>query len=240
MAKRAGPRLVIKEYHPWRGWLFSILLIIVSGTAGWLLPHWIPVSLELTSTNVPSPPILSLQKRLSYLEGENARLREHLTQTQRELEVEQHARADLSVNLVALQNEVLELKRQLSTYKGLVKSLEEQGLHIQALSVSKTATERLLRYRLVLTQGRKTEQLTQGQVQLGIYGVLNGKAARFKLDALSKGSPLIFKFKYFQILKGELLLPKNFKPTQVKIALLLKGHPSKLVERTFDWTLIED
>jgi hypothetical protein len=156
------------------------------------------------------------------------------------LEIEQHARADLSANLVALQDEVLELKRQLATYKGLVKPLEEQGLQIQALTISKTAAERLLRYRLALTQGRKTEQLTQGQVQLAIYGILNGKPARFKLDTLSKGSPITFNFKYFQILEGELLLPKNFKPTQVKIALLLKDHPSKPVERTFDWTSLED
>jgi hypothetical protein len=240
MAKRQSPRLVIKEHRPWRGWLFSILLIVVSGATGWLLPHQIPVLLELTSTNTPPPPILSLQKRLSYLEGENIRLREHLTRTRRELEIEQHARADLSANLVALQDEVLELKRQLATYKGLVKSLEEQGLHIQALTINKTATKGLLRYRLVLTQGRKMDQLTQGQVQFAIYGILDGKPARFELGSLSKGNPTIFKFKYFQILEGELLLPRNFKPTQVKIALLPKGHPSKPVERTFDWISLED
>jgi hypothetical protein len=173
------------------------------------------------------------------LERENTRLQEHLTRTRRELEIEQHARADLSASLVALQDEVLELKSQLATYKGLAKSLEEQGLHIQALTISKTETKGLLRYRLVLTQGREMDQPAQGQVQLVIHGILDGKPTRFELGSLSKDNRLTFKFKYFQILEGELLLPRNFKPTQVKIALLPKDYPSKPVERIFDWASLK-
>ncbi|QBQ53467.1 DUF6776 family protein [Nitrosococcus wardiae] len=238
MAKRTDPRMVIREHRPWRGWLFSIALITVSGIAGWLLPSHLPPLLEQTSNNTPntpSPSALNSQERLSHLQQENIHLRERLAQIQRELEVEQHARADLSANLVNLQEEILGLKRQLATYKGLVKSLEEQGLHIQDLTFSKTATERLLHYRLVLTQGRKVDRLAQGQVHLVIQGILEGKSARFGLDTLSKGNPVTFRFKYFQILEGELLLPRNFKPTQVKIALLPEDNPSKLVERTFEW-----
>lgn len=234
MAKRTDPRIVIKEHRPWRGWLFSIVLITVSGIAGWLLPSRLPLLLEQTQ-DTPQSPALSSQEQLSHLQQENIRLRERLARIQRELEVEQHARADLSANLVNLQDEILGLKRQLATYKGLVKSLEEKGLHIQDLTLSKTATERLLHYRLVLTQGRRVDRLTQGQVHLAIQGVLDGKPARFGLDTLSKGIPLMFKFKYFQILEGELLLPRNFKPTQVKIALIPKDNPSQLVEQTFDW-----
>ncbi|ADE16590.1 conserved hypothetical protein [Nitrosococcus halophilus Nc 4] len=235
MAKRTDPRIVIKEHRPWRGWLFSIVLITVSGIGGWLLSSRLPPLLLEQTQGTPQSPALSSQEQLPHLQQENIRLRERLARLQRELEVEQHARADLSANLVNLQDEILGLKRQLATYKGLVKSLEEKGLHIQDLTLSKTATERLLHYRLVLTQGRRVDRLTQGQVHLAIQGVLDGKPARLGLDTLSKGIPLMFKFKYFQILEGELLLPRNFKPTQVKVALIPKDNPSQLVEQTFDW-----
>lgn len=238
MAKRTDLRVVIKEHRPWRGWLFSILLVTVSGATGWLLSFQPLPLLELGADGASPPPTLRPEGRLSYLQQENARLQEQLARTQRELEIEQHVRANLSANLAALQDQILELRRQLATYKGLAKSLEEQDLRIHDLTFSKTATERLLHYRLVLTQGRKMDQLTQGQVKFTLRGIVEGKPVRFEIDTLSKGTPLIFKFKYFQILRGELLLPRNFKPTRVKITLLPEDNPSQLVERTFDWSAI--
>lgn len=239
MAKNTAPRIVIREHRPWRGGLFSLFLIIFSGAIGWLLSYWLsPPPERAPNSDLPSPVSIS-QKQLSHLQQENSRLREHLTRLQQELEVEQYTRADLNANLVNLQDEMLELTRQLSAYKGLAESLEEQGIHIHDLKFSKTATERLLHYRLVLTQGRRMEHLTQGQVRFVIHGALNGKPARLKIDTLSKGNPLLFKFKYFQILEGEVFLPKNFKPTRVEIALLPKEHPSKAVEQTFRWRSLE-
>lgn len=242
MAKRRGSsRHVIKEHRPWRGWLFSLLLITVSGIVGWLLSHQISASPELTSPSISSPAILGLQKGFSSLKQENAHLHEQLARTQRELEIEQHAHTDLNASLAALQDKVLALRRQLATYKGLMQSLEEQGLHIQALTISNTATERLLRYRIVLTQGRRMDRLIQGQAQFTIYGIIKGKSTQFKFGHPSKkGHSIAFKFRYFQILDGELLLPKDFKPTQVKVTLLPKNHPSKPVERTFDWASLKD
>ncbi|KFI23225.1 DUF6776 family protein [Nitrosococcus oceani] len=235
MTKNTTPRIIIKEYRPWRGWLFSFVLIIFSGAVGWLLSYRLsPLPEQAPNRNLSSPVPIS-QKKLSHLQQENSRLRKHLARLQQELEVEQYTRADLNANLVNLQDEMLELTRQLSIYKGLAESLEEQGIHIHDLKFSKTATERLLHYRLVLTQGRRMDHLTQGQVHFAIHGVLKGKPVRFELDTLSKGNPLRFKFKYFQILEGEVFLPKNFKPTRVKIALLPEEHPSKAVEQTFSW-----
>ncbi|ADJ28821.1 DUF6776 family protein [Nitrosococcus watsonii] len=240
MAKNTAPRLVIKEHRPWRGWLLGFVLIIFSGTVGWLLSYWLPPLPKqiLNSSNSPLPISIS-QKQLSHLQQENSRLQERLARLQQELEVEQYTRADLNANLVSLQDEMQELTRQLSVYKGLTESLEEQGIHIHDLKFSKTATERLLHYRLVLTQGRRVDHLTQGQVHFVIHGALNGKPGQLELDALSKGNPLRFKFKYFQILEGEVFLPKNFKPTRVKVTLLPKEHPSKVVKQTFSWKSLE-
>ncbi|BAW79495.1 hypothetical conserved protein [Candidatus Nitrosoglobus terrae] len=240
MAKRADPRFIITEHRPWRIWILSALLIVASGTIGWFLPHLISASLDLIADTSSSPAHLSAQEKISYLDQENARLRKSLAQTQRELKIEQHARMDLSTDLEALQNKIYELNRQLSAYKGLIKSLEDQGFHIQDFSISKTVTARLFHYHLVLTQGRKTAQLTQGQAQLVIYGVLNGRSAQFNLDSLSKANAINFKFKYFQILEGELLLPNNFKPTQVKITLYPNESSSKLAEKTFNWASIKN
>jgi len=242
MIKRRGSsRHIIKEHRPWRGWLFSLLLIAVGGIAGWLPSHQSSAPPELISPNVSSPTVLNLQKQFTSLKQENTHLQEQLARAQRELEIEQHAHTDLSASLAALQDKVLALRRQLATYKGLMQSLEEQGLHIQALTISSTATERLLHYRIVLTQGRRMDQLTQGQAQFTIYGIVKGKPTQFKFGPPSKkGHSTTFKFRYFQILDGELLLPKDFKPTQVKVTLLPKNHPSKPVERTFDWASLKD
>src|SRR5690625_5055051 len=110
MIKRRGfSRHVIKEHRPWRGWLLSILLITISGITGWLLSRQISTPPEPVSSSALSPKTLKLQKQLTSLKQENTHLREHLARAQRELEIEQHAHADLSTSLAALQDKVLNL-----------------------------------------------------------------------------------------------------------------------------------
>jgi hypothetical protein len=244
MGKQTEPQIIIKEHRPWRGWFFGILLVIGGGMAGWLLsPQSIALLERAAEKNQAPPPkpISSLPEPHPKLEQENIRLQEHAIRIQQELKIEQQTRADLSANLIALQDEILELKRQLATYKRLVKSLQEQeqGLHIEELTFSKTATERLFRYRLVLTQGHNRDQFNQGKIEVAIRGIMGGEAAKLNLDTLSKGNPLTFKFKYFQILEGELLLPAHFKPTQVEVALLPQEDSARPVVQTFAWASLE-
>ena len=242
MGKQIEPQIIIKEHHPWRGWFFGTLLVAGGGIAGWLLsPQSIALLERITEKQAPPEPFSSLPEPHPQLKQENTRLQEHIIRMQQELKVEQQTRAELSANLVALQDEILALKRQLATYKRLVKSLQEQeqGLHIEELTFSETMTERLFRYRLVLTQRHKQDQFNQGGIELAIRGIRAGKPAKFNLETLSKGNPLTFKFKYFQILEGELLLPPQFKPTQVEVALFPQEDPTKPVVQTFAWASLE-
>ncbi len=239
MVKRVDPRMVIKEHRPWREWFFSILLVAVGGMVGWLISVPFTKLVELTPDESILPSAHNPRKLLSQVERENARLRESLARIQWKLAVEHQTRLDLSGIVSALQNEIMELKGQLATYKDLVGSPQEQGLHIQSFTLSKTETERLLNYHLVLTQGGRRDQLTQGKGQFFIYGVLNGKPARLELNTLSKGVPLTFEFKYFQIIEGELLLPNNFNPTRIRVVLFPEDDPSVPIERAFDWASLE-
>lgn len=234
-AKRADPRMVIKAHRPWRKWLFRILLVISGGIVGWLLPAQITQLLGPTPDESALPSAHSSRERLSQVERENIRLRKSLARIQQRLEVEHQTRINLGSALSALQSEVLELQNQLAIYKGLVKPLKEQRVYIQSFTLKKTEIEQLLSYRLVLTQGGRRGQFTQGTGQLSIYGVLDGEPVQLDLGVLSKEMPLTFKFKYFQILEGELLLPDNFKPIRLKVALFPEDESSGPVERDFDW-----
>lgn len=227
--------MVIKEHRPWRAWCFSIFLVMLGGVIGWLFPTPLAKLLASVPAENTLPPAHNPRRLFSQIERENTRLRESLARIQWKLAVEHQTRLDLSSTVSTLQNEILELKDQLATYKDLVQSPQGKGLHIQSFALSKTETDRLFSYRLVLTQGGKRDQFAHGKGQLFIYGILNGKSARLELNTLSKGAPLTFKFKYFQILEGELLLPNGFKPTRIKVVLFLEGNPSVPIERAFNW-----
>lgn len=231
--------MVIKEHRPWRKWFFRILLVALGGIAGWLLPAQITQLLEPAPDESSLLAVHSLRKLLSQAEQENARLRESLAQIQWKLEMEHQTRIELGSALSSLQSEALELKSQLAIYKSLVKPLKGQSVHIQSFTLRKTKTKRLLSYRLVLTQGGKRDQFTQGKGELSIYGVLAGEPVRLGLGDLSKGAPLAFKFKYFQILEGELLLPDNFKPIRLRVALFPEDKAYAPVEQAFDWASLE-
>lgn len=227
--------MVIKEHRPWRKWFLRILLLAIGGIAGWLLSAQITQLLEPAPDGNSLLAVHSLRKLLSQTERENTHLRESLAQFRWKLEVEHQTRIDLGNALSSLQSEVLELKSQLAIYKSLVKPIKGKSVHIQSLALRKTKTKRLLSYRLVLTQGGKRDQFTQGKGELSIYGVLDGEPAQLGLDDLSKGTPLAFKFKYFQILEGKLLLPYNFKPIRLKVALFPEDEAYAPVEQAFDW-----
>jgi hypothetical protein len=50
--------------------------------------------------------------------------------------------------------------------------------------------------------------------------------------------PLSFRFRYFQDLDGEVLLPEGFQPVRVTVTATPQGGRNE-VERSFDW-LVED
>ena len=231
-------RLVVKAHKPWRHRLVISLIVVGllyglgrasyeygRATAGFDFA-------ELRAENA------RLQRISRDLKAENERLREEKAVLERTAQIKEEAYRRLNDTVGGLQSEVAELKRELAFYRGIVSPKEAaRGLKVEGFEVSRNAIERSYRVKVVLTQVLKNDTVAKGTVRLGFEGSLNGEMTVLDLKQVSLGESegLKYRFKYFQNLKGDVVLPEGFVPSRVIVTVDPNGKKGKQIEKVFDW-----
>lgn len=179
---------------------------------------------------------LKLEEQVTELEQERTNLRDQIALTSRSQQVDKQAYQQVNDNLKSLQQEILELREEVSFYRGIVSPMEsEAGIRIDRFKVVPAGMENIFHYNMVLTQVLKNDRSIFGRVSLFINGVQNGKPKKLGFAELSgtNSSYLEFKFRYFQKFEGDLILPKDFSPLQVLVDV--DPHRRKKISSTYQW-----
>ncbi len=190
----------------------------------------------------------------SYLRDENGRLEEVNKSLSDELELAkaETARArlkvktsNIAVNAVREENanlteEITQLSRDIEHYKRLMSPIKnDKGLRVDSLSLEPSSDPGRFRLALVLTQlGLKNRTVIKGGVTITLLGSENGERKDYSLQSLKvtdQDLALKFRFKYFQEVEEEFVLPKGFVPEQVQVKLQSTGKKAMSVEKLFDW-----
>ncbi|WP_299080041.1 DUF6776 family protein [uncultured Paraglaciecola sp.] len=138
-----------------------------------------------------------------------------------------------------------DLRTQLAFYqKVMAPELNEQGFIIDGFHIKSALSESSYRFELVLMQQNKTKNTLKGNLKVTLVGSENGKTKQYSLDSLlhnQEQKKLAFSFKYFQVIEGEVTLPKGFQPEQVLVHADIFQFKRKKGELTtvFDW-LVND
>jgi hypothetical protein len=181
----------------------------------------------------------SNEERTVVLLKEISQLREDKAILERSARIEQEAYKQLDTTVSGLQDEILELKGELAFYRGIVSPSDDaKGLDVQSFELSGRGVERSFGYKLVLTQILNNSTMASGTVALIVEGMENGEAREYPLQQISnqKGE-MRFKFKYFQILEGEMSLPEGFSPRKVNITVKPTTKSHKQLSQSFDWAV---
>ena len=208
------PTLVVRPQQPrfrWREWttvaLFWVASLIVVAVAVWVLRERIPAdgtealrrALEQTNT---------LQQRVAVLE--------------RAEQVARAANADLQHEIGERQEEISGLRADLAFYSRLTSTgAKREGLSVQNLHVEPAAsTARMFNFSATLTQNLKPGQISNGHMKLSISGMRANQLVTLDWNELAQNQDangLAFSFKYFQQIKGTLLLPEGFTPNSIHV-----------------------
>jgi hypothetical protein len=81
-----------------------------------------------------------------------------------------------------------------------------------------TAQARVYNFTITITQNLKAGQIASGRVRINVTGTQSGKLATLGWAELAPNQErdgLAFSFKYFQQLKGTLMLPSGFMPNRL-------------------------
>jgi len=180
-----------------------------------------------------------LETSISQLKEDKISLRDQLALVKRSTQVDAQAYLEVKKNLKALQQEILELREEVSFYRGIVAPRESSsGLRIDRFEITKAAGERLFHYNLVLTQVLKNHRNVRGTVKLLVDGVLDDRPKKLRMRKVSatKKKFLEFKFKYFQKFEGDLRMPEGFQPRQVIVEV--SPRKRKKILGSFDWPIL--
>jgi len=234
--KRSGS-LVVKHHTPWQKATFWLVLSSVVLGGGYGLYVW--GQQEAGHDRIEASQLEdNMSDAIRHLERENNGLRDKVALLEQGNQVDKQAYSNVDSELKRLQEEVLELREEVSFYRGIVSPTESSsGLRIENFVIKNAGQERVYHYKLVLTQVLKNNKTARGQVKLQFEGVQNGRSKTLSLLTVSskKLASYNYKFRYFQRFEEDILLPQDFIPRSVTIKL--DPHRGKEIERAFDWPM---
>lgn len=171
----------------------------------------------------------ALKSEITRLSGENQQLRETLARAQRTLQMDQTAYQELNRALKSSSDEIVKLREEVNFYHNIISSGTQAtaGVQIQHFGLARTPAAGVFHYKLVLVQSVSHERNVAARVRL----VVNGR--RGDKDVSLPGKLVSVSFKYFQNVEGDLSLPPDVTPAEVKIEV--NTNRGQKVERVYPW-----
>lgn len=230
-------QLIIKSPQPGKkALLISILTVAVLGAAyssyyyGHSTAGFDYQQLKMTYEKV--------QQQLFETDQEVAELRESNAVLKKSADIDKKAYSDVDATLKNLQAEILELKEQVAFYRGIVSPTQNAaGLNITSFRLNKLADDSSFHFKLVLTQVKQNNRTIRGKANIMINGLLNGESKKLDVAQLMGKSKrdLSLRFKYFQTIEGDVVLPEGFVPSQVMVDLKPVGRGQSAISQTYNW-----
>lgn len=231
-------QMVVVPYRPmYKAMIFMAFLVALAAFS------WLTYQYGKNEGLALKIEVVEEKERVSQQLTESQRLIESMRQQIADLqvggEIDDKANEEVRLSIESLQEEIAQLNEEINFYKGvMVPNAADKGLRIERLDVSSNVPGRV-KYSLLLTQVVDKHDYVQGGVQISVLGQEAGLEKRFNLSELDeeKDDSVRFRFRYFQNINGELIVPEGFEPREVMIIAQSSGANAQRLEKTFDWPL---
>jgi len=179
-----------------------------------------------------------LQAQLEESQAEIVESSRQATMLKRNSLIDDDASGQLKATLAKSQEEVLELKKELSFYKSIV--APEQGkrsVAIQTIQLKQNA-DGGYSYKIIVSQRGRNDRIARGTLDVSIKGVKKGQPVTLALTEVSNDTkkPMKFGFKYFQNFEGVLNLPEAFQPDSLHVKVKPTTGKIKSIDEQFAWS----
>lgn len=181
-----------------------------------------------------------LLQELARAESDNDAVGRQLAMLDRSNRMDQGTTAELQATLSELRQRLHELERENAQYRQVVgERAEDTGLAIEQFDIATSAGPRQYRYRLVLRQqDADGDTYLQGHANIDLVGRMAGSQKTLSLRDLSADEEQLdirLRFRYFQNIEGELVLPEDFQPQLVRITAVATEPVAKHISQDFGW-----
>jgi hypothetical protein len=160
-----------------------------------------------------------------------------------ELQVMKNSELVIRETLQAQNIEIVELEKLVDFYRQLMAPSDaKSGLDINSYKLEALNAEGLYAYKLTFVQYSKKHRVISADIHMMVEGVKGEQLVTLNFSELvgkDDQLPKRLRFKYFQVLEGELQLPSDFKPQTLKLKAKIKSKKPKQFERQLPWDILE-
>lgn len=153
-----------------------------------------------------------------------------------EVKIKNQAIKELQKNMAAMSKDNAALKAEVVFYENLLSHKDDIN-KLRVFEISATPLNDLVLLKVVLAQKLEKAQMVKGQLSMLLKGIQGDQVQEIDLVEQFKLKNE-YEFKYFQIKKYTISLPKGFIPTTLLVELQSKNK--KVISELFQWSDIAD
>lgn len=149
--------------------------------------------------------------------------------------------------IMQLEQQIYQQQKDIMSYKVVLsKNKSDSPLVVRDVIIQATETNKVFRYKLILTRTDSTKNMLKGDLNIYITGISNKKTKTVPLSEMSvtedHDKSIQFSFEYLEMIPSkdqfaELILPDDFTPKTIQIIAHLAGK-NKPATYYFDWAPI--
>ena len=234
-------KMVVVPYRPGRRFVLVCLLVLGIGASA-IGSFMFGYSNTLRSQQSEQATQQELSEQLIGAETENSELRRQVAILDRSSVMDQRATEEVQTTIIGLRDRVAQLEQDIVYYRQVVSAeTEDTGLIISQLDIDATRESNRYRYKLVLRQQDADGDTSLiGHVNINLVGSQGEEQQILSLRDLSAEQDQLnirLRFKYFQNIEGELVLPESFVPDRLQVAAVSMEPVEKSVNQNFSWVV---
>ena len=234
-------KMVVVPYRPGRRFVLVCLLVLSIGASA-IGSFMFGYSNTLRSQQSEQATQQELSEQLIGAETENSELRRQVAILDRSSVMDQRATEEVQATIIGLRDRVAQLEQDIVYYRQVVSAeTEDTGLIISQLDIDATRESNRYRYKLVLRQQDADGDTSLiGHVNINLVGSQGEEQQILSLRDLSAEQDQLnirLRFKYFQNIEGELVLPDNFIPDRLQVAAVSVEPVEKSINQNFSWVV---
>lgn len=178
-----------------------------------------------------------LQAQVRRLTAQNTALQGQTQGLQQQQQTDATALGALKASLASRDSELQKLKQEQAFYTKLIGiDGDRSGLGVHSIALTPVAGTEAWNFVATLVNTAENADAARGTLTLAVEGVRGSKLVTVAWSALAGANAkdgVPFAFKFFQQVRGSIMLPKGFVPNRITITL----HPAggSAIDRKLDW-----
>lgn len=238
MGQKAHDRLIVVKHKPGikrKRRLFFFTGVVVVGALGFLLGTY---HIKYQHQKVLDQ-LDKLSAEFAALQQSETALRQQVFNLESGRNIDDVAKQGIQETIRDYKATIDQLKKDVSFYQSIMSPSESiRGLQIHNLELQKTMDAKRFGYKVVLAQFADNKNSISGEISIHVVGMRAGSKETIPLRDISEEQKSLstkFKFKYFQDITGELILPDDFEVESIQVVAQADGKKASKLEKTYKW-----